>query len=403
MRHCWLEPGLLWRSGIKKLPLDGDTYIGEDLLSSIWAHETTLEHHQPIPSKYHELVGTFKLHIAMAAPIWDPKRLLNVYPDSNSFSCVATTKKGSRCKLRPSAADRAAASGILDNMSFYDPRTARVSGYLSDLASLIQCGRWHKKPGYSQVRDLVRDWQAIVEDAFAPINRIRTIAATSNSSSTRSPSSILAENSSISALRNNSTASVQPRIGRLTPTTSQSRSPTLSISTAFNIPSSNSAPDLPSPPATPTQASRNTRTSPAPFSTTSESSQASLDHGQHTSDVAQTESSAQAPLTPPPSPCPDSKHATKRKPITESCGICYDPICCLEDTVWCRGQCGQNIHRACFGIWRKHCLKLAVERRMNVDDVESDDEADEAEELDSLSKAVTCPFCRCRWKAEFED
>ena len=76
MRHCWLEPGLLWRSGIKKLPLDGDTYIGEDLLSSIWAHETTLEHHQPIPSKYHELVGTFKLHIAMAAPIWDRNAFL---------------------------------------------------------------------------------------------------------------------------------------------------------------------------------------------------------------------------------------------------------------------------------------------------------------------------------------
>ncbi|KLJ10319.1 hypothetical protein EMPG_14300 [Blastomyces silverae] len=94
-----------------------------------------------------------------------------------------------------------------------------------------------------------------------------------------------------------------------------------------------------------------------------------------------------------------------RKPIEADCGICMHPF--VEDgedtddgpdggrsssssssssqqpeLVWCRAQCGGNLHKACFSRWETECLTggLGLSRRV-----------------------VTCPLCRADWKNEEEE
>jgi len=145
--------------------------------------------------------------------------------------------------------------------------------------------------------------------------------------------------------------------------------------------------DLPTPPATPSQQSNASIRAVSPSSSTSS-------HSRHGSRI---EPESAAPLTPPATPCPQP-HRVTRKPITEDCGICYERICCPDEAVWCRAQCGQNIHRECFAEWRQGCLRRAEESRMD------DDESEEEEDREQAGlKAVKCVFCRTPWKWEWQD
>ena len=99
--------------------------------------------------------------------------------------------------------------------------------------------------------------------------------------------------------------------------------------------------------------------------------------------------SVRAPAASPSTPC-SQPHRVRRKPVTEDCAVCLEPICCLDEAVWCRAQCGQNIHRECFAEWRRQSLRQARETSM-----------DEGEE-DRLD-AVKCMFCRATWKWEWQD
>jgi hypothetical protein len=62
-----------------------------------------------------------------------------------------------------------------------------------------------------------------------------------------------------------------------------------------------------------------------------------------------------------------------RKAISaeDSCAICYDSLSEAEALVWCRGGCGNNVHKACFAIWSQNCHRGGV--------------------------GVTCVYCRAPW------
>jgi len=68
-----------------------------------------------------------------------------------------------------------------------------------------------------------------------------------------------------------------------------------------------------------------------------------------------------------------------RKPIDEEegepCPICYEDILLREEEEeqldWCRQGCGKSVHRSCLKVWADHQA--------------------------TISKALSCPFCRCNW------
>jgi len=45
----------------------------------------------------------------------------------------------------------------------------------------------------------------------------------------------------------------------------------------------------------------------------------------------------------------------------ELCAICFDDLTSHDDTVWCRRQCGKNVHTLCMEVWIKHKQRERVE------------------------------------------
>src|SRR5271154_1588672 len=87
--------------------------------------------------------------------LWDPRAVLNTYPDSSGFTCVGITQRGARCRQAMiSGGDLCKASQILDTMASFPPRSRHVHDMLSQLAFLTLCPRWHRKTGYSQVAEM---------------------------------------------------------------------------------------------------------------------------------------------------------------------------------------------------------------------------------------------------------
>ncbi|PGH03852.1 hypothetical protein GX51_03840 [Blastomyces parvus] len=96
---------------------------------------------------------------------------------------------------------------------------------------------------------------------------------------------------------------------------------------------------------------------------------------------------------------PPRRPPVTRKPIEADCGICMDPFLEADadtngpdsrrsnnsssqqpELVWCRAQCGGNLHKACFSRWESQCLTDGRPRC-----------------------AVTCPLCRASWKRDGEE
>ncbi|RYP69307.1 hypothetical protein DL771_006182 [Monosporascus sp. 5C6A] len=64
-----------------------------------------------------------------------------------------------------------------------------------------------------------------------------------------------------------------------------------------------------------------------------------------------------------------------RKAVDGDCPICFTPLESPDDTVYCRAQCGQNMHTECFEMW-------AATKRASARD------------------RVTCPMCRAPWQGD---
>ncbi|RYP89243.1 hypothetical protein DL769_000148 [Monosporascus sp. CRB-8-3] len=64
-----------------------------------------------------------------------------------------------------------------------------------------------------------------------------------------------------------------------------------------------------------------------------------------------------------------------RKAVDGDCPICFTPLDGPDDAVYCRAQCGQNMHTECFEMW-------AATKRASARD------------------QVTCPMCRAPWQGD---
>lgn len=58
------------------------------------------------------------------------------------------------------------------------------------------------------------------------------------------------------------------------------------------------------------------------------------------------------------------QHA-RRKPIDDECPVCQEPLASSSraDIVWCKAQCGTNLHRACWAEWERSSRALRGEER----------------------------------------
>ena len=342
--------------------------------------------------------------------LWDPRAVLNTYPDSSCFTCVGKTQRGARCRQAMiSGGDLYKASQILDTMALLSPRSRGVRDRLSELAYLTLCPRWHRKPGYSQVAEMERKWQIMIDSYCATI-----LATTPTRVSRRSPQ---APSRSVSSISTNSFKDIRTRRSRSPspetviedpitqpasrrptvysiPPASPGRSSAQPVSTPPHEDTSEQVSHLPTPPTTPTQR----RSAPAVV-TSATAFSSSRSRREATATATATvppQPSTPASLTPPPTPCPRPHRSVVRKPIADDCGICFEPMCCPDEAVWCRAQCGKNLHRECFGEWRRQCLEDAERRRM-------DDWEDEEQRPEDRLAAVTCVFCRSIWKWEWQD
>uniref|UniRef100_A0A6A7G4F2 Mitogen-activated protein kinase kinase kinase 1 n=1 Tax=Hirondellea gigas TaxID=1518452 RepID=A0A6A7G4F2_9CRUS len=61
-----------------------------------------------------------------------------------------------------------------------------------------------------------------------------------------------------------------------------------------------------------------------------------------------------------------------QKPIEGDCAICFDDL--GGAVVWCRAQCGQNVHHGCFQMWSRNKKASGEE--------------------------ITCVYCRVKWLEE---
>jgi hypothetical protein len=94
---------------------------------------------------------------------WDPRCILDIYPNQYGFTCTGITKKGARCRNSfISNADKTEASKILDWLAERDiiveDLNRRIGPKLVRLAELTLCPRWHRAGHLSQVDDVSLKW-----------------------------------------------------------------------------------------------------------------------------------------------------------------------------------------------------------------------------------------------------
>lgn len=279
------------------------------------------------------------------APHWQPHIILDVDPASSGYTCVGTVVSGRRCLHRVNMNDRSTAAELLTSLETQNPTSITKDTWVK-LALLCLCKQVHRKKQV-QLDNIVAKWERIIKEEFpattvnTPVgtterSRVRTTRSSAPSSSARSGP----ERSRLAILVDTSaTTPVQPVQSSVLITP-----PTTPITT-----STPSQPRL-RPSAQVSTISPQIRPIPTPARTST------VSEVHHTCDVV-------------------------RKPITEDCGICYEPIHHLKDAVWCRASCGQNVHRECFNNWRKVCLSDRQATGMEID----------------RPHIVKCIFCRQSW------
>jgi hypothetical protein len=288
---------------------------------------------------------------------WDPRELLDCDP-LGCFTCVGVTLKGQRCRNSVNASDCIDASGLLDRMSQKAPRDVGLAE-LETLAELTLCLRWHRyHPRHGQVEEVSRDWLKTIRNEY-PARAIRD-------PSPRPRTRIVAvETISVSAAQSRSATARRPAVALITPPPSpppsrrrsaspsptgsrpQTPAPTVDSTHQTSLPSPQSTPAIRSVEPVQPRAAPVVESPPSPPRTPSPAP------------AVQRQNTTQPD---PPSASPPAEtehHHSRRRPITDPCPICTSEICCEDDAVWCRAQCGQSIHRGCFAAWRTECLARA--------------------------------------------
>ena len=100
----------------------------------------------------------------MTTPQWAPAEILELDPNSSTFTCVGhAPSKGRRCRNAIACVNRQEGAKILLHMSRLDPHSQRLDDKLYELASRLLCRRWHQ----NQVADMKRKWRCSIENYLA--------------------------------------------------------------------------------------------------------------------------------------------------------------------------------------------------------------------------------------------
>ncbi|KAH0566188.1 hypothetical protein GP486_000420 [Trichoglossum hirsutum] len=226
-------------------------------------------------------------------PRFDPYSTFDIHPDSRGFSCVGhSTREGGRCSRLISRGDRIAALALLDRIAARSLSKRKLESLLSKLAPVVLCNRGHHR----QAERVVAEWVRKVDEMAAVIRR------TAEEESTRGRQ-----------------RGVTPRHRR------RARDESEDGSESSDDSGSGSSSD-------------NDSDSDSGYSDDDTASQPELEPEEPTA-------AATASATPPP-------RAVRRQVVEGECPICFSD---LQDPntelVWCKAQCGQNLHKECFDTW----------------------------------------------------
>ena len=97
---------------------------------------------------------------------WNPEAVLGIGQVLSGSTCVAETKKGSRCAKPIAVENRQRASKQLLQMSRLDTSASGVIDTLEPLARLLVCNGWNHK---DQVREVVTKWREHIQTFQAAV------------------------------------------------------------------------------------------------------------------------------------------------------------------------------------------------------------------------------------------
>ena len=332
------------------------------------------------------------------SPRWNPRSILQVWPEEYP-SCTGITQRGTRCRNTISQADLGEAAEILDNLAVRRPKKGIPNEKLADLAYVLLCKRWHRQPGHSQISSVTRTWKSKIDTFYSRCEQVdvRRLGTQTTTFTRLSPSDVRSQRVPIHAP---ALSSVSPPQATARPTTRSGRHSEHDTPTASGLTRRTVFLNEDQDSSGSSDVSSDEDLSAASSDDTDASPNASL------LEEEEPELTALQPLrsTTNPSTAPDNDVAETegsrptRKPLTEPCCVCMETLDSDTDAVWCRAQCGQNIHRGCFNEWRNQCYQTYdnyPDRRNTVLDIH-------VHELPRL-RSVTCVFCRTSWKWEWED
>ena len=339
------------------------------------------------------------------------------------MTCVGTTQQHHRCGNRISKRDRKRAAEILDQMSQLPLQGDLPVSRLRDLADHVLCKRYHRQPAYSQIAITLRSWRGQIESAqqhaLSRANRLAQAQQPHTTSTTlsRNPNSNGLASHVIHQYRNPGTSrDVRTFAPRLTASIQhvQQRQQRSALPNQSGPASDDTAGPSRSQRQPGTQESgrptthQPTRRHPEHTATSTVLSRLQSDtsppasstvHVNHHAGTSQanTSSHTRIPTTTRSQPSRTGVPRPRRRSITDPCSICLDDIFTAGDAVWCRAQCGQNVHQACFSHEISRCLALYDARYPDGDPVLGANQR----EIERLT-SVRCVLCRAPWKWEWE-
>ncbi|KAJ9645990.1 hypothetical protein H2199_003033 [Coniosporium tulheliwenetii] len=276
--------------------------------------------------------------------LWDPVAALQlVNPDREKITCVGyAPTQGRRCRNPIAAHNISAAREILNNLSRRIPYGELMEAELLNVASRLLCVRYHQGQWKGVVE---REWKPCVRQELGfylaerarPAPVLQEAAAGQASNESRS--------SSVMTVWPSSRQSLSGVVTPLTPIAQGSRTQTPQASVTTPAPNSYMLPSVLS-------------VQPAPREPTQQAVSIPEDHGvlegSQVQEDAVPEEAAGTELEPPAVVC-TTEHVARRSP-EDNCVICqrslaFEP---LENLVWCKSQCGKNLHVACWQQWSEY-------------------------------------------------
>lgn len=326
---------------------------------------------------------------------WDPEDILQLQSDSRCVGHAHTTGRKCRNIIRYDNLKRC--NSILVEMSEQEPDSILLEPKLRRLAEHGLCVRWHQ----NQVDNMVQEWSSSIRAAFPPRTERRRIPYPASSSmvsdglssTVTSPTVSISDESEIETLQANiadmqeSIRIAQHRLIQLLCARPTARASSTRDSSVSRVLTSDgwtlgveSDEEAASPPRL-TQRRANIAPASRPVAPQVPSSVTRVlsPPRQRTPprEVSPPVPRAQAAPARPILQSRCSRTHVRRLNIDDICSICYDDEddvseCDASELVWCKSGCGRSVHKDCFEVWQRECIRGG--------------------------RAATCIHCRGEWE-----